>query len=215
MKLGTSPCALLVLMTLSACTNHATVPRQSTPDSRSPSAGFVPFTSALVAKYELTNDDLLRLQYYISDKVVLRRVRESGTPRGIEDGELRGEMTVINEIIEIDSNLPGIAVNVEDGEQSLPQQFDVSFEPGSHLPFIFGLRVDQPALALLKTINTTRSVGNGGSLALERQVDLVTDEFGPVRYASNASPYLMVRESDIRRILETRRKMPGRILELE
>jgi len=89
----------------------------------------VAFTQHLRTQYDLTGEDLKRLQYYLSSDVTLQREFRS------EEGEVSGSHTLVRkegglvEQVVVRAGTPGIAT--EAGETSLA----VSFEPGVSLFF--------------------------------------------------------------------------------
>ncbi len=88
----------------------------------------VPFTHELRSEYNLAPDDLRRLQYYLSDTVVLQR--EVGNDEIVTVNrrvKIRRESSV--EQVVIRRRTPGVAVG--SGTHSL----DVSFEHGNQIKF--------------------------------------------------------------------------------
>ncbi|HEX9191506.1 MAG TPA: hypothetical protein VF847_05380 [Candidatus Deferrimicrobiaceae bacterium] len=89
----------------------------------------VAFTQHLRAQYDLTGEELKKLQYYLSSDVTLQREFRS------EEGEVSGSHNLVRkeggflEQVLVHAGTPGIVTEV--GETSLA----LSFEPGSSLYF--------------------------------------------------------------------------------
>jgi len=99
-------------------------------------ARLVPFTHEIRTQYNLTDDEVKNLQYYVSHAVTLRRELDS-SDRQIT-GSHRLVLTtgkVIEEVI-VEKKTPGIAVSVR------PDTLVVSFDIGSQLEF--ALRTGTP-----------------------------------------------------------------------
>jgi len=91
-----------------------------------------PFTQDLYNDFDWSNRELKRIQFYLSEDIVLRREASRGTSR-IEDGEIKivnGER--IEEIV-FERGTPGIFVDGPDRNR-----FAISFEPGKDKFLVFG-----------------------------------------------------------------------------
>ena len=88
----------------------------------------VPFTHELRTEYDLGDEDLRSLQFYVSHTVKLRRELES-TGRRISGGTLRLSSGKLIEEVVIEEKTPGVAVDISQ------DAILVSFEEGSALPF--------------------------------------------------------------------------------
>jgi hypothetical protein len=96
----------------------------------------VPFTHELRTQYDLQDEDVRSLQFYVSHTVKLRRELESTGTR-ISGGTLKLQSGKLIEEIVIEDKTPGIALDVN------RDALLVSFEEGSALGFV--LRGAEPA----------------------------------------------------------------------
>src|SRR5690242_15224989 len=91
-------------------------------------ASFVPFTQELRTATGLKKDDLKNLQFYTSNKIVLRREVESGGSQVTGHKLIVMSGKTIEEVV-IEEHTPGVVTQIGDGSLS------VSFEPGASLQF--------------------------------------------------------------------------------
>lgn len=92
----------------------------------------VPYSDAVKTKYNLSDDQLKHVQFYVSDPIVLQHKITDGSSTQIADGKIKiinGEK--VEEII-IRSGTPGVLVRNDDGK------FEVSFEKGDDHFLRFG-----------------------------------------------------------------------------
>ncbi len=96
---------------------------------------FVPFTENLRMRYEITEDELRALQFYISHQIVLERVAVGGEAH-VERGRLvaRGE-TFVHQVVVRAGTRGSIEEAGEIGGDVDGITLDVSFEPGAPLRF--------------------------------------------------------------------------------
>lgn len=96
--------AAIAMVTMSSCKN------------------LVPYSDAVKTKYNLNDDQLKHLQFYLSDPIVLQHKIVDGTTTSVTDGKIKiinGEK--VEEII-IRSGTPGVLVRNEEGK------LEISFE---------------------------------------------------------------------------------------
>jgi hypothetical protein len=89
----------------------------------------VPLTQEARIRHKLTDEELKSLQYYVSNRIVLRRVMESEERRVTGSHKLQVVAGKNVEEIVIEKGTPGVAVSVA------PDLIAVSFEPGAALQF--------------------------------------------------------------------------------
>jgi hypothetical protein len=100
-----------------------------------PAPELVPLTTELRARYELSDDELRALQYYISDQIVLERVATRGQ-RSIKRGRLIDRYGTLIQRVVVEFGTPGIiepASLVAMGKRG--HAIEVSFERGAPLKF--------------------------------------------------------------------------------
>ena len=110
---------------------------------------YVPYSLELKRKYQLTNDDLNKIQFYLSQKVELQREITTKDNKEIARGHsLKTERGKLIETIAFDSKLEGIVFKAYD------DSLLVSFESKKYLTFIKcripvnGRMIDQRQLKL-------------------------------------------------------------------
>lgn len=92
----------------------------------------IPFTQALRAKYQLTPEELCRLQYYVSEEAVLRKFTDAPAFHEIKSGQLftRSERRVDDVILKKDT--PGILDGYNEDKK---YELNISFEVGTSFAF--------------------------------------------------------------------------------
>jgi hypothetical protein len=161
----------------------------------------IPMTASLIQEYNLGPEQLMKLQYYVSDDIVLAR---GGTDReaGIHDAGVRLVSNRVVDYVVVPYKTPGIAVSASE------DRLEIAFEEGSS--FTFAL-TEQPS-------GYRRSEPRYG-LVPERIVPLAErGEFGPFVYTyrnneyfseNGASVYLLVAESTIENVKKSKYRMEG------
>lgn len=155
----------------------------------------IPMTKKIRDQYDLTTEELQRLQYYISDEVTFKREQDLKKPHYIEDGVLVTRKEKIVDEIVIEKKTPGVAVNVSPKKNTL----SVSFEQGFDFPF--------------------KISGSGGKYVLRR-----TDEqhhrqkfyFNNIKYIAYPTalhPHLLIEKEALDDLIEARRVLEGRKLD--
>jgi hypothetical protein len=90
----------------------------------------IAFTTGLKNKYKLSNDDLARVQYYLSTELILRKEITTKDSKGIGKGHtLVTEKGKLKDQVIFGSKIPGIVVGASDSA------LKVSFEQGKYLTF--------------------------------------------------------------------------------
>lgn len=182
----------------------------------------VPFTHELRAQSGLTGDELKNLQFYTSNKMVLRRELESGGRQITEGHKLRITSGKLIEEVVVDARTPGIAVAVS------PETITVSFEPGSSLEFVLsGERFTQTSASRPSGFAEAPEPFPGNhsdrSAYPERGSELTGNYWlgvgsnGRVRYEGKAfdlidssnESYLMIDAESLNRIVKNRKVLKG------
>jgi len=88
----------------------------------------IPYTQALRVQHNLSNQEVQRLQYYLSDTVLLQRQDASGGHRVVDGRLLVTDDRNLERVI-IEQGVPGIATGVYESA------LDISFAEGSSLAF--------------------------------------------------------------------------------
>lgn len=89
---------------------------------------FMPMSIGLRNHYRLQDDEMLGLQYYLSDTIVLRREDRSGT-REVDRGRLVEDAGQLVDEVVVEAGTPGIAKHLPGGA------IEVAFEEGDTLTF--------------------------------------------------------------------------------
>ena len=161
----------------------------------------IPMTASLIQEYDLGPEQLMKLQYYVSDDIVLAR---GGTDReaGVHEAGVRLVSNRVVDYVVVPYKTPGIAVNAS------KDRLEIAFEEGSSFSFSVakrptGYRGSEPRYGLVP----------------ERVVPLAErGEFGPFVYTyrekeyfseNGASVYLLVAESTIENVKKTKYRMEG------
>jgi len=169
----------LLLALLTGCASHA-------------DRELIPFTDSLRARYHLSDAEIQRLQYYLSDRLELRRAGASGDVR-VAEGRLvtRSERTLERVIVE--RGTPGIATAVHGN------RLHVSFEEGTD--FSFAPRGRGPESLYRLRAEPDPKLG--------QRVFLQDTTY---RVSSDPLPYLLIDRETLSRQQERTRTLPGRTL---
>lgn len=114
----------------------------------------VPYSDSIRQKYHLTEDDLKRVQFYVSDPITLQRKFVDGSAQ-ITSGKLKlinGEKV---EEVQIPSATPGILVREADGGK-----LEVSFEKSNDYFLRFGYNPNKSGTYVLLASEWKNKVGN-------------------------------------------------------
>ena len=93
----------------------------------------VPFTQQIREQYKLNPDELRRIQFYLSDPVVLRRMEQSEREKKTEEGKLVIESGSSLNQLTFKANTPGLVDGVVDANT-----IKISFEDGAEKYMVFG-----------------------------------------------------------------------------
>lgn len=149
----------------------------------------VPLTSKLISKYDLSHDDLKRLQYYVSDDVIMQiEVSQSEAKRHGAGLKWRKDRFVHE--VEIMENLPGIAEDISDNI------LGISFKAGS--TFRFTLAADRDG----KFYMTPDRVVDGNYIFEYNGQEYTT--------SSTSHVYLLVESKGLSEFRREREVLPGR-----
>jgi len=159
--------------------------------------GLIPFTHDLRHIHGLKNDDLMKLQYYLAEPIVLYRSDVSGGST-IADGKLitQGD-SVVDEIV-VKEGTPGVAVDA--GENWVV----ISFEQGaSVLPF----SSDEAHRAEWSGIySLSGSAWNNGIGTVEYDGKI----YSAIRDSGFA--YLLIDKESLSKLVKNQRSLEGRLL---
>jgi hypothetical protein len=185
-------------------------------------SSLVPFTHELRTTNNLTNDDLKNLQFYVSNRIILRRELDSGSRQvtGTHKLLLLSGHTV--EEVVVEARTPGIAVAVTDGSIS------VSFEPGSFITFApSGDPAPQaPAGTSFaeapnpfpgndgESVRPPKRVGLGGAYWLQADAEWRLTFQGTTFTAKDDSmqAHLMIDAQSLEQVQKNRKVLPGMVL---
>lgn len=159
--------------------------------------GLIPFTHDLRHIHGLGNEDLMQLQYYLAEPIVLYRSDVSGGST-VSDGKLitQGD-SVVDEIV-VDEGTPGVAVDAGDN------WVVISFEQGaSALPF----SSDEAHRAEWSGIySLSGSAWNNGI----GMVEYDGKNYSAIRGSGFA--YLLIDKESLSKVVKNKRSLEGRLL---
>ncbi len=113
----------------------------------------VPYTDALKVKNSWSDDDIKRIQFYVSEDIVLQRQLNSGNTE-IVDGKIKMvDGKQVEEII-IRRGTPGILTNIPRS-----QKLEISFEKSDSYSLSFGANADQNNKFILLASNWNGRIG--------------------------------------------------------
>lgn len=92
----------------------------------------VPFTQSVREKYKLTNQELSKLQFYISDEVSLKNGTPTEIDKAVEDGKLVIKTSKNDELVVIKAKTPGAVDETID-----ISTIKVAFEDGMNKGILF------------------------------------------------------------------------------
>ena len=114
----------------------------------------IPFTQVVRDKYKLSDEDLKRIQFYVSDAIVLRRGEELGREKGTDNGTLVIKSGKNLEQIVFKRNTACVINSVVDNTK-----FSVSFEDGANKFLVFGSEADPNGYYSLKALDWNSGKG--------------------------------------------------------
>jgi len=152
----------------------------------------IPYTDALRAQHNLSDDEVRRLQYYLSDTVEMQRQDASANHR-VVDGRLIAQADRSLERVLVTEGTPGIATGV------LGNRLNVSFSEGTQ--FSFSPATRDPASPYRMQATPT---GNG-----TERVFIYDTAYG---ITSGTLPYLLIDRETLFRSSEETYRLPGRTL---
>ena len=121
-------------------------------------SSLVPFTDGLRTANGLSDADVKKLQFYVSDTITMRREITRGGRQITGNHKLIVVSGKTIEEVVIEKGTPGVATSVEGNV------IRVSFEPGSSLPFLLeGAEPDQPVQAQPSSGAPNPFPGNAGA----------------------------------------------------
>ena len=112
----------------------------------------VPYSDALKSKYHLQSSDLMRVQFYVSDPIVLQRKFTDGSAEVV-----KGKVKIVNgekvEEVIIPSGTPGVLVREADGK------LEVSFEKSDANYLRFGGNPNKQSTFVLLASDWRNKIG--------------------------------------------------------
>ena len=144
----------------------------------------IPFSQAIRDKYKLSDDDLKKIQFYLSDAIVLKRGEDLGREKGTDNGALVIKSGKNIEQIVFKRNTSCVTDQVVD-----KTKLAVSFEDGGNKFLVFGSEGDADGYYSLKALNWT---GGKGEI-----------KYGEPTYYSNSGSqktFLMFKMQSLRKI---------------
>ncbi|MGH8659543.1 MAG: hypothetical protein ACREV4_14010 [Gammaproteobacteria bacterium] len=160
-------------------------------------SGLIPFTHDLRHVHGLNNEDLMKLQYYLAEPIVLYRSDVSGGST-VTDGRLitQGD-SVVDEIV-VNEGTPGIAIDA--GETWVV----ISFEQGaSALPFSSdeARRAEWSGIYSLSSSDWNNGIGT---------VEYDGKSYSAIRDSGFA--YLLIDKESLSKVVKNKRSLEGRLL---
>ena len=152
----------------------------------------IPYTDALRAQHGLSADEVARLQYYLSDTLVLDRAEASSSHR-VVDGRLISRSQRTQARITAQSGTPGVATGVGG------RRLNVSFAEAQH--FAFAPQSRDPAAPYRLQATPTAS---GAPRVFVYDI--------PYRITSGNRPYLLIDRETLYRSEQENYRLPGRTL---
>lgn len=153
----------------------------------------VPYTDALRAQHNLSDDEVRRLQYYLSDGVEMRRQDASADHR-VVDGRLIATANRKLARVVVPAGIPGVATAVGGN------RLNVSFAEGTH--FNFSPATRDPASPYRMQATPT---GNG-----QHRIFLYNTAYSVS--SGGALPYLLIDRETLYRSSQETFRLPGRTL---
>ena len=114
----------------------------------------IPFTQSVRDKYKLSEEDLKRIQFYVSDAIILRRGEDIAREKGTDNGALVIKSGKNIEQIVFKRNTSCVANSVVDNNK-----LTMSFEDGANKFLVFGSEADPNGYYSLKALDWTGGKG--------------------------------------------------------
>ena len=151
----------------------------------------IPFTQSLRTEQNLTPLEIKKLQFYVSDPIVLHQSISSGQTEVVRGKLMMKSGKFIEEVI-VNQGTPGVAVDVED------RLVRVSFEEKTSMGFVTGVGTDPDKYYLLLEKDETGkdAVKFAGSWYALRE--------------NSVPAYLLITKGDLSDVVNKRRILPGR-----
>ena len=192
--------------------------------------GLIPFTHEIRLQNGLTKDDLKNLQYYVSNKITLRRELTSDDKQVTASHKLLLLSGHTNEEVVVEEETPGVAVEVGDRDLS------ISFENGSSVVFAVGGERPSgpPSLDVAPAAEPNPFPGNpdgggnksepepfpgssGGSSSLGGKYFVVVDRGGRIPFQgklftaveNSLQAHLLIDADRLERVVDNRKVLPG------
>ncbi|MGH6635550.1 MAG: hypothetical protein ACRED0_05260 [Gammaproteobacteria bacterium] len=159
--------------------------------------GLIPFTHDLRHIHGLGNEDLMQLQYYLAEPIVLYRSDVSGGST-VSDGKLitQGD-SVVDEIV-VDEGTPGVAVDAGDN------WVVISFEQGaSALPFSSD-EAHRAEWSGIYSLSGSAWSDGIGSVEYDGKI------YSAIRDSGFA--YLLIDKESLSKVVKNKRSLEGRLL---
>lgn len=158
-----------------------------------PNADLVPYTNALRAQHNLSDNEVSRLQFYLSDTLELQRQNASSNHR-VENGRLVATANRSLERIVVDRGTPGIATSVA------PTRLGASFSQGTQ----FAFSPDSRDPTAPYRLQATPTANGENRVFLYNSPYLVT--------SGSRLPYLLIDRETLYHSKEKTYRLPGRTL---
>lgn len=151
----------------------------------------IPFTQSLRAEQNLTPLEIKKLQFYVSDPILLNQSISSGATEVVRGKLMMKSGKFIEEVV-VNQGTPGIAVEVED------QLVRISFEEKTSMAFVSGVATDPDKYYLLLEKDETG----------KDAVKFAGAWYAPRENAARA--HLLITKGDLSDVVNKRRILPGR-----
>ncbi|MCF8332674.1 MAG: hypothetical protein K9I47_00880 [Bacteroidales bacterium] len=156
------------------------------------------FTAKLRNKLENQNIDLKDVQFYNSDKIVLKRTEKKPEELSVSSGAVKIEEGKIIEEIVIKKKTPGVCIEAK------PYQLNISFENGNNKYLKFGRKTGGPLDNKFKLYAKKWETQKGEIL------------YGDTLYTAPkdaANTYLLVEKDQVYNLIREKRVAEGRTIE--
>lgn len=152
----------------------------------------IPFTQTLKDKYQLTPDELNRLQYYVSEEAVLRKMKDAPSFHEVKGGKLftKSERQVDDVVLKKET--PGVLVDFAEEKK---YELNISFEVGTSLLF-------SASHGGKYSLKARDSLGRRCPFIYKDAPYLLTNEGDDI--------HLLIRKEDLDKIMKTKQVLPGR-----
>jgi hypothetical protein len=171
-----------------------------------PRGELVPFTDEMRQRYQLDSSEIRKLQFYLSDRIILERVAEKGEGR-VDAGRLIVRSgTVIHQIV-VERGTPGAAeARAEIGDSRDGHAIEISFEIGA--PLRFSAAKAGGTYTLVDPIQRGSFADLLASFGTKRRL-VVDFAESPWPVIEGGSAILMIERSALGKLRRTQRVLPG------